>query len=123
MITFNLGQILLMVKNLEASVTFYTSIFTITPALQSPSYAMFILKNGLKLGLWASHDAQPTPTGAPGTSEICILVDNVDESYQQLKLKKLMFIQEPTNTDFGKTFVFTDPDGHRIRIYKLAQNI
>jgi predicted enzyme related to lactoylglutathione lyase len=29
--------------------------------------------------------------------------------------------QKPTDMDFGRTFVVLDPDGHRIRVYKLHE--
>jgi hypothetical protein len=29
-------------------------------------------------------------------------------------------IQEPTDMDFGRTFVGLDPDGHRVRVFAPA---
>lgn len=119
MINYTLGQIVLFVKNVSKSTEFYSSTLNLTPAFQSPVYSMFILKNGIKLGLWDYKDVSPSAISSPGSSEVCFLVDDVDEAYKQLEKNNLRFIQLPTDIDFGRTFVFLDPDDHRIRIYKL----
>lgn len=118
---FTFAQTLLFVSNLQRSLIFYNEILGLTPAFESPTYAMFVLTGGIKLGLWFFEDAQLQNMPPAGSSEICFLVENVDEVYTNLKEKNVLFAQEPIDLDFGKSFVFLDPDNHRIRVYKLQR--
>lgn len=45
----------------------------------------------------------------------------VDERFAQWTGNGLVIAQQPTRMEFGYTFVALDPDGHRLRVYKLAQ--
>lgn len=119
MIKPELGIVLLFVKNPSMSATFYAHLFDIKPIEQSPTFAMFALSNGVMLGLWSRYMAEPLVATEPGAAEICFSVDDVDAAYENLGTQGLTILQKPTNMDFGRTFVALDPDGHRIRIYKL----
>lgn len=57
-----------------------------------------------------------------GAMDICFPTDNVDSMYEFLGKKGVTIVQKPTDMDFGRTFVFLDLDGHRIRIYKSQRN-
>ncbi len=45
----------------------------------------------------------------------------VDERFAQWTGEGIVIAQEPTRMEFGYTFAGLDPDGHRLRVYKLAQ--
>ena len=120
MIQPTLGLVLLFVKNPHTSAAFYNKLFNAKPIEQSPTFAMFALSNGVMLGLWSRYTAEPTVAMQPGTAEICFVVENVDAAFDTLGAEGITMIQKPTDMDFGRTFVALDPDGHRIRIYKLS---
>ena len=119
MITPNLGFVLLFVKNPPQSAAFYSRLLGLTPIEQSPTFALFALTNGVMLGLWSRETAEPKVTAQPGASEICFSVPDVDTVYNDWHAKGIQMAQIPTDMDFGRTFVALDPDGHRIRIYRL----
>lgn len=89
------------------------------PIEESPTFVMFALKNGVMLGLWSKYTAEPRVEVPPGALEVCFPSDNVDALYELWGQKHVTIAQKPTEMDFGRTFVALDPDGHRIRIYKL----
>lgn len=116
-----LGFVLLFVSNPQKSSLFYEELFEMKPVEQSPTFAMFALKNGVMLGLWSKYTAEPRVEAPPGASEICFPADNVDALYETWGKKHVTIAQKPTDLDFGRTFVALDPDGHRIRAYKLHE--
>lgn len=121
MFTPSLGFVLLFVSNPQESNLFYQKILEIKPVEESPTFVMFALKNGIMLGLWSKYTAEPRVEALPGALEICFPTDNVDALYEQWGKKRVTVAQKPTDMDFGRTFVILDPDGHRIRAYKLSE--
>lgn len=114
-----LGFVLLFVKNPIDSGQFYTKFLGIEPIEQSPTFVSFMLQNGVLLGLWSRFTAEPAVQAAAGASEICFSVENIDELYESWGKMGITILQKPTDMDFGRSFVAIDPDGHRIRVYKL----
>jgi predicted enzyme related to lactoylglutathione lyase len=112
--------ILLFVENPAASAAFYSTLLGRTPVEMSPTFAMFALASGLKLGLWSRHTAEPAPTAAGGGVEIGIAVTTAAEVrtvHETWKARGVPILQPVTQMDFGLTFVGTDPDGHRLRVF------
>ncbi len=114
-----LGFVLLFVENPHKSVQFYSSLFNLKPIEQSPTFAMFALPDGVMLGLWSAYTAEPRVESSAGASEICFGTEKVNDLYEAWGKHGVTMIQKPTEMDFGRTFVAIDPDGHRIRVYKL----
>jgi predicted enzyme related to lactoylglutathione lyase len=80
---------------------------------------MFALDSGVVLGLWSRQGVAPA-AGAPGGSEIAFAAPDaqaVDARHGEWKRRGLAIAQEPTDMDFGRTFVALDPDGHRLRVF------
>lgn len=121
MFTPNLGFVLLFVSNPQKSSLFYQDILGIKPVEESPTFVMFALKNGVMLGLWSKYTAEPRIEAIPGALEICFPTEHVDALYEEWGKKHVTVAQKPTDMDFGRTFVILDPDGHRIRAYKLFE--
>lgn len=115
----SLGFVLLFVENPLKSSEFYKDLFDLSPIEESPTFVMFALGNGVMLGLWNKHTAEPRVDHDPGASEICFPCDDVDALYNGWNKKQIVVLQKPVDLDFGRTFVVRDPDGHRIRFYKL----
>jgi catechol 2,3-dioxygenase-like lactoylglutathione lyase family enzyme len=121
MFAAHLGLILLFVDNPQSSSLFYQDILEMKPLEESPTFVMFALKNGVMLGLWSKHTAEPLVKSPAGALEICFPATDVDALYDIWGKKRVTVAQKPTDMDFGRTFVILDPDGHRIRIYKLGE--
>ncbi|HVJ40437.1 MAG TPA: VOC family protein [Dongiaceae bacterium] len=122
----NAKYILLYVDNPRASGHFYAGLLGVQPLEAGPTFVLFVLPSGLKLGLWSRHTAEPAPLpgGAPlgGGAEVGFTLDSraeVDALYADWSGKDLRVIQKPTALDFGYTFVVLDPDGHRLRVFAL----
>lgn len=121
MFTPHLGFVLLYVANPHKSSQFYQELFEIKPVEESPTFVMFALKNGVMLGLWSKYTAEPRVEATAGALELCFPASDVDSLYEAWGKKGATVVQKPTDMDFGRTFVISDPDGHRIRVYKLLE--
>jgi len=121
MFTPHLGIVLLFVANPQKSSLFYQDLFDIQPIEESSTFAMFALNNGVMLGLWSKYTAEPRVEESPGALEVCFPASDVDALYEAWGKKHVTVAQKPIDMDFGRTFVILDPDGHRIRIYKLIE--
>lgn len=120
MFTPTMEMVLLYVKDPLVSAEFYGKLFGLKPREQAPTFVLFEFNN-VQLGLWAAFEVEPQATGTPGASEIAFREDNIDELYKRLQELHVPIAQEPTNMDFGRTMVVLDPDGHRVRFYKLQR--
>ncbi len=72
------------------------------------------------LGLWSRNSVEPAATASPGASEVAFTFENtaaVEATFADWKKRGLTILQEPVRMDFGTTFVATDPDGHRLRVF------
>jgi len=111
---------LLYVDSPQVSARFYGGLLGREPTEASPTFVLFALESGLMLGLWSRHTVQPVPTASAGGTEVGIAVENaaaVGTTYTDWKARGVAIAQEPTEMDFGTTFVGLDPDGHRLRVF------
>lgn len=117
------NSILLYVTDAAASARYYARILGQEPVEASPTFAIFALPSGLGLGLWGRDGVQPAPTCAGGGSEIGFKVERaaeVDRRHEEWRERGATILMPPTDLDFGRSFVATDPDGHRLRVYAMA---
>jgi len=121
MIAQKLGLVLLFVENPALSGAFYTKLLGNKPIEASPTFQLFQFSNDVQIGLWSRHTAEPKVPITGGGAEICFTDDDVDGVYKRWKEMGIPMAQPPTDMDFGRTFVALDPDGHRIRIYRLHE--
>jgi catechol 2,3-dioxygenase-like lactoylglutathione lyase family enzyme len=116
----NFSFVLLYVENPPASAAFYADLLG-RPAIESsPTFAMLPLSDGVMLGLWSRKAVEPAAVGQAGAGEIALKVADaaaVKATFIDWKKRGLKMIQEPVEMDFGHTFVATDPDGHRLRVF------
>ncbi|CAM3056342.1 bleomycin resistance protein [Legionella steigerwaltii] len=114
--------IIFYVDNPLVSAPFYEGILKSQPIDSSPTFVMFVLKSGMRLGLWAKHTVEPCATLMGGGNELSLQVQDdraIDELYTLWQKQGIQIAQTPTMMDFGYTFVALDPDNHRIRIFSL----
>ena len=112
--------ILLFVDDCARSAAFYAPLLGTEPVETSPTFVLFGLPSGLKIGLWSHHTAEPAPTAPGGGSEVgfpLASAGEVDRLHADWLGRGLPILQPPTDMDFGRTFVAVDPDGHRLRVF------
>lgn len=113
--------IVLYVDDVAKSQAFYTDLLGRPAVESSANFAMFPLPP-VMLGLWSRRDVAPAVAGAPGAMEVDFGVSDekaVAACHADWKERGLRIAQEPTEMDFGHTFVALDPDGHRLRVMAL----
>ncbi|HET9957889.1 MAG TPA: VOC family protein [Polyangiaceae bacterium] len=118
-----LDYLLLAVRNPRESAQLYTRLLGCPPVENSETFVLYVTTTGLKVGLWKASDIQPK-AAPPGGIEIAFSEhsrDAVLKTYEEWKNLGLEVLQEPTDMDFGFTFVVADPDGHRLRPFVLAE--
>ena len=116
-----LNDILLAVADPAASKQFYSNLLGLEPVQNSPTFVLYVLPNGVKLGLWIKYEIEPKPLPVGGV-EVTFSEDDdaaVRATYADWS-GKAKVLQEPVAMDFGFTFVVEDPDGHRIRVFARA---
>lgn len=109
--------VLLAVKNPPMSAELYTQILAAEPVERTPHWVLYVLPNGLKVGLWGAASMKPEPRPAGGVEIAFSLPDeaSVLQTYEAWKKLGLAVVQEPIHMEFGLTCVLEDPDGHRLR--------
>jgi predicted enzyme related to lactoylglutathione lyase len=118
----DLNYLLLAVKDPRRSAEIYDRLFGVKPVENSPTFVLYVLPTGFKVGLWAAGGMKPAPGPAGGVELSFSLPDEsaVRQTYAAWTKLGLQVLQEPTRMDFGFTFVVADPDGHRLRPFVLA---
>ncbi|PDS75758.1 VOC family protein [Rhizobium sp. L43] len=119
------NSILLFVADAGKSASFYGQLLGQDPVELSPTFAMFILPSGLALGLWGKAGVEPAPTAMGGGCDLGFKVataDRVDTLHAEWQVKGATILLPPTDLDFGRSFVAADPDGHRLRVYTVAED-
>ena len=118
------NTVFLYVADALASARFYADLFGNAPVEASPTFALVILPSGLALGLWGKDGVEPRPTASGGGSEIGFKASHaaeIDSIHGEWKAKGARILFPPTDLDFGRSFVAVDPDGHRLRVYAVAE--
>lgn len=118
----DLNYLLLAVKDPRRSAELYDQIFGLEPVEKSPTFVLYVLPSGFKVGLWSADGMKPVPRPAGGVELSFSLPDEAALRATHAAWTKLglAVVQEPTRMDFGFTFVAADPDGHRLRPFVLA---
>jgi predicted enzyme related to lactoylglutathione lyase len=119
----DLNFVLLYVEDVAASEAFYAKVFGRAAIESSPSFAMIPAAPGIMLGLWRRDGVAP-PAGAPSSGEIAILAESEAEvavTIARWQAFGARVVQPPMQMDFGFTAVALDPDGHRLRVFVLAE--
>src|SRR6218665_3960341 len=107
----SLDYILLAVSDPLRSADLYGKLFDAKPVESSPTFVLFVLANGVKLGLWTAGEIVPTAKPAGGVELSFTEPDKAallatHDAWQALGLK---ILQEPNQMDFGFTFTAEDP--------------
>ena len=113
---------LLYVNDPATSARFYGDLLDRQPIDARAGFVMFVLDNGMRLGLWGKDTVAPAPN-QPGGFEIGWPVESdadVDRLADDWADRGIAILQQPEDMSFGRTFTALDPDGHRLRVYRPA---
>ncbi|WP_055049038.1 VOC family protein [Devosia sp. A16] len=119
-----LNYLLLAVRDPLRSAELYTRLLGRDPVEIAPTFVLYVLPTGLKIGLWLSDEMEPKPKPAGGV-EISFTEDSKDAvraTFAEWRRLGLKVLQAPTEMDFGFTCVLEDYDGHRLRPFVLGDN-
>ena len=117
--THSFKYVILYVKDIQISKSFYTKILGQNPKELSPTFISYELESGMVLELWQLDKVHPATSFTGAGSEICIVLqdnDSLNLLYEEWKEMGIKFAYPPTKAVFGLTFVAIDPDGHRLRV-------
>lgn len=121
----SISFVLFFVQDPLKSAAFYRRLLGIEPVESSPTFVLFALGQGSRLGLWSRTTARPPVKAEGGSCEICFSKEStaqVEALYTQWKQMGVIMAQEPIAMDgMSRTFVALDPDGHRIRVLALEE--
>lgn len=128
MINSDFSMTILYVNNVPKSAQFYQQILTAASVELSPTFCLFVLENGLKLGLWSKYTVEPVlqQLDLVSSSEVLFTVSGkrmVDDLYQRWEMElEVTIVHQPQQLDFGYAFVGLDIDGHRLRVCYLKSD-
>ena len=120
----SVDYVILYVRNLESSITFYRDVIGLAFKFQESGYAEFTAR-GSKLGLY-DRSRLPGLIGMEATEggpagEVLFLVDDVDAEAERLRRTGVEIIARPVDRPWGhRTLHVLDPDGF---VVELAQEI
>ena len=120
----NSNLVVFYVEDAPRSRQFYETLLQRPPLEHTANFSMFALDSGLKLGPWDRTKVEPAATHPGSSFELFFAVpgnNDVDNMLAAWKAGGLAIAQEPVMMDFGYTFVATDPDGHRLRVFSPAE--
>ena len=112
-------SVILYVGDVDASTEFYRLILGSDPVELFEDFTVFALSDTVTLGLQARDQIEPAAEEYVGGGELSLsdvdraTVDRLFDEWTRLGIAMLL---EPTELEFGYTFVATDPDGHRLRV-------
>lgn len=108
---------ILYVSNFDTSVRFYSQLLKLTPVPFEPTFAMFFLDSGARLGLLEVESSNTTPSAG---FELDFPVGenaDVDRLHAEWSAQGITITQPPHDMSFAYNFVAHDPDGHCLRVY------
>lgn len=111
------------VSNVAASAEFFAAVLGQIPAEQTPGFAMFVLTNGLKVGLWRADAVWPAAPIAGVGAELVIHMPGAAEvlaMHESLQASGIEAVAAPQEREFGTSFVVASPDGQRVRYLHAA---
>ena len=111
----SVGTVMLGVKDLNASVDFYTRVLGLTTKLQSPVLAL-LDAGPVTLGLSPGH-LRLAPQAA-GATEVVFHVPSIRSAQQELAGRGVTFLSDPRQATATEWAVhFRDPDGHLLSLF------
>lgn len=113
----------LQVRDLERAAAFYESRLGLRRAPHSPPGAVVFATTPIPFAL-----REPLPgvdldaaTPRPGLGvALWLHADDAQALHTELAARGVPILAEPTDSPFGRTFTFTDPDGYAVTVHDQA---
>lgn len=113
------GAVILLVSDMSRSTKFYKNTLGLTLKSKSRDWTEFF-KDGTVLALHSASKKLKPKSGKPKIGMlVAFKVISMDEAYKVLKSKRVRFMKEPKDEDFGKHAIILDPDGYMISLIEL----
>jgi predicted enzyme related to lactoylglutathione lyase len=109
----DLNFVILHVRDVAATRSFYTDALGLAVAAENPTFVQFQAAGGATLAL--QHDEVAAPTD---TIELWWQAQDVDALFAQLRERGVTIAQEPTDLPFGRTLSIKDPEGNVVSMYQ-----
>ena len=84
--------------------------------------------NSLEIVQYLNHAGEPmdTATNRPGSSHLCLVVDDLEAAYQDLKAKGVRFKSDPVEITAGpnkggRVIYFLEPDDYVLEMFEPAR--
>ncbi len=116
---YTLAITILRVQHIEQERSFYheTLGFPVDETQSDPHFVMLQTAGPTWLALEdVSH--QPDKSFPAGSAEIGLVVDDVDQVWQDWHSKGVNVLTKPADLPFGRAFDATDPEGHFLTVFK-----
>ena len=123
----NLNYVILYVRDMDKSKTFYTEVLglTVLDKLSSPTFITLQTIGGAMLALQDRNTSRLPPRleDQAGSVELSFEVEDVDATWQLWKDQAVEMITEPMDLPFGRYFMAKDPEGHYLSAYRFNQTL
>jgi len=112
------GAVILLVSDMRRSINFYKNTLGLALKSKSKDWTEFI-QDGTVLALHPAKKLRTKSKKPKIGMLVAFKVSDMDEVYKVLKRKRVRFMKEPAEEDFGKHAIILDPDGYMISIVEL----
>lgn len=116
MIFKKVGAVILLVSDMDKSISFYRDVLNVPLKTQSNDWTEFIT-SGTVIALHPSR--KKVEEKQQSSMLIGFMVSDLDNIAKQLREKGVKFFKEPKEEPFGKHAIIEDPDGHLISIAEI----
>ncbi len=110
------GAVILLIDNMEKSVTFYRDILGMKIKQEFPDWVEFVNEGGS--AVLALHPKRTKYSGSPNML-VGFKVNDIENVCKELGKKDVKFYKKLTDESFGKHAIIEDPDGHLISIAEI----
>jgi catechol 2,3-dioxygenase-like lactoylglutathione lyase family enzyme len=106
------------VRDLQRSLQFYTDKLGLEPSEDSPPGVIAFRTSPIPFAIREPLPGTDLDAGPIGLGlSLSVRADNAQALHDELQRSEVPIIMEPFDTPFGRTFVFSDPDGYLIAIH------
>lgn len=120
--SYRLDIVNLFVRDMQGAKAFYTETLGL-PVIEEMSDTNFVALRPAAGSPITLQDAATLPPGVvvqPGGMELGLAVDDVDAVWREWTAKGVRPLSEPMDLPFGRTFLASDPEGHLLRVCRVA---
>lgn len=107
----------LQVRDLAESRRFYTQMFGLIPAPESPPNAVVFQTTPIPFAIREPSVDLDASTGLGWGVALWLLADDADALYHSLVDRHVLIAQPIQPGPFGRQFAFVDPDGYTITVH------